>query len=304
MPNEAVQYLLTSQRDDGGWGPYPTLPSRTESTALAALALRLAADVEVGARASATSGARWLTETQLDSGAWALGDGVPGPNWSTTLATLALTHFEGEDGAAAAGGAWVLGARGQGPNLWSRALGLFLRPSDTVELDPDLKGWPWVQGTASWVEPTSYALLSLKRLRLVGPAADTRAHIDEAERMLLDRQCDDGGWNYGNSRVFGDVLTSYPDTTSLALLALADRRGEPAVTAALEALPGLAADNDSTLAMGLVAVALATLGGDPEPIRARLRNQLSTWDGGDIRGLAWAAIGLLDGSDPLGLLDG
>lgn len=304
MPNEAVQYLLTSQRDDGGWGPYPTSPSRTESTALAALALQLASDVELDARESAASGARWLTERQLESGAWPMGDGVPGPNWSTALATLALTHFQDERGAADAGAGWLLGARGRGSPLWSRVLRLFLRPSDTVELDPDLKGWSWVRGTASWVEPTSYALLSLKRLRLLTANPGTGGQIDEAERMLLDRQCDDGGWNYGNARVFGDVLWSYPDTTSLALLALADRRGEPAVTAALDALPTLVADNDSTLALGLTAVALGTLGRDAGPIRTRLREQLSTWDGGDIRGLAWAAIGLLDGADPLGLLDG
>ena len=38
--------------------------------------------------------------------------------------------------------------------------------------------------------------------------------------MLLDRRCRDGGWNYGNRRVLGADLPSYPETTALALMAL------------------------------------------------------------------------------------
>jgi hypothetical protein len=38
--------------------------------------------------------------------------------------------------------------------------------------------------------------------------------------MLLERRCRDGGWNYGNRRVLGEDLPSYPETTALALMAL------------------------------------------------------------------------------------
>ena len=41
-----------------------------------------------------------------------------------------------------------------------------------------------------------------------------------SERMLLDRRCRDGGWNFGNRRVLGADLPSYPETTALALMAL------------------------------------------------------------------------------------
>jgi hypothetical protein len=40
------------------------------------------------------------------------------------------------------------------------------------------------------------------------------------EQMLLERRCRDGGWNYGNRRVLGTDLPSYPETTALALLGL------------------------------------------------------------------------------------
>jgi hypothetical protein len=43
--------------------------------------------------------------------------------------------------------------------------------------------------------------------------------------MLLDRACPQGGWNAGNSVVFGVDLDPHPDFTAMALLAL--RNGSP-----------------------------------------------------------------------------
>jgi hypothetical protein len=53
------------------------------------------------------------------------------------------------------------------------------------------------------------------------PANIIRYRSDMGAQMLLDRQCVDLGWNYGNKRVLGEVLPSYPETTGLALLGLA-----------------------------------------------------------------------------------
>lgn len=39
--------------------------------------------------------------------------------------------------------------------------------------------------------------------------------------MLLNRQLPGGGWNYGNTTVFGQSLRPLPDTTGAALCALA-----------------------------------------------------------------------------------
>jgi hypothetical protein len=39
--------------------------------------------------------------------------------------------------------------------------------------------------------------------------------------MILERRCSDGGWNYGNRKVLGTELPSYPETTALALVGLA-----------------------------------------------------------------------------------
>jgi len=38
--------------------------------------------------------------------------------------------------------------------------------------------------------------------------------------MIADRRSVDGGWNYGNRRVYKTDLPSYPETTGIALLGL------------------------------------------------------------------------------------
>jgi hypothetical protein len=44
--------------------------------------------------------------------------------------------------------------------------------------------------------------------------------LAEARRLLLDRQLPHGGWNYGNTTVFGQVLNPMPESTGMALNAL------------------------------------------------------------------------------------
>lgn len=54
--------------------------------------------------------------------------------------------------------------------------------------------------------------------------------------MIADRQCRDGGWNYGNRRVLGKDLESFPECTALALIGLCGRSGptvERGITCAL-----------------------------------------------------------------------
>src|SRR4030065_1592055 len=66
------------------------------------------------------------------------------------------------------------------------------------------------------VEPTA---LSLIALRIAGNGENELAR--EATRMLMDRQLPTGGWNYGNTFVYGHELYPQPENTGLALDALA-----------------------------------------------------------------------------------
>jgi len=306
MPNAAVGHLLRLQSNDGGFGAYPGAESRTESTALAALALLRASETDAVEAAGAALG--WLESSQLASGAWPLAPGFGEANWSTSLAVLALS-YNGNPGVIEAGARWLIDEEGHGATWWVRLLFKFFPGRKTVDLDADLVGWPWASGTFSWVEPTSYAMVALKRLRsVIGSQGRLETRLEErladADLLLADRACVGGGWNYGNKRVFDEDLWPYPDTTAVALLALADRGDLPSVSEALDVLPGLLDENPSMLALSLGSLALAAHHRDSTPPRARLSDRVETWESGEIRALAWAALALSENDDVLGLSGG
>jgi hypothetical protein len=88
-------------------------------------------------------------------------------------------------------------------------------PDSPLAHDTDLKGWSWIGGTSSWVEPTGLTLIAL---RIAGYCNHER--VKEGARLLLDRQLPHGGWNYGNTFVFGEELRPMPLSTGIALNAL------------------------------------------------------------------------------------
>jgi hypothetical protein len=88
-------------------------------------------------------------------------------------------------------------------------------PDAAMAHDTSIKGWSWIEKTHSWVNPTA---LSLQALKVTGYERHQRSI--EAARMLLDRQLPKGGWNCGNTLVFGKELRPMPDSTGMALDAL------------------------------------------------------------------------------------
>jgi hypothetical protein len=121
--------------------------------------------------------------------------------------------------------------------------------------DRTLVGWSWVDGTHSWVEPTAYAVMAL---RAAGKA--DHARVREAVELLRDRALSDGGWNYGNTRVFANRLRPFPATTGIALAALAGEprrargsRIEAAIAYLLNELPRIR--SPLSLAWGLIGLA-------------------------------------------------
>jgi hypothetical protein len=81
--------------------------------------------------------------------------------------------------------------------------------------DTSIVGWPWVEQTHSWIEPTCLAIMALQASGY-GDHPRTR----EAARMIMDRQLAAGGWNYGNTTVFGQDLLPIPENSGQALCAL------------------------------------------------------------------------------------
>ena len=116
--------------------------------------------------------------------------------------------------------------------------------------DATLQGWPWVDGTYSWMEPTAINVLALR-------SADQAAHsrCREATKMLLDRQLPEGGWNYGNTTVLGHVLRPHIQSTGLALAALADETAiRPKVSRSVEWLEHALSANTTTTPRSVIAL--------------------------------------------------
>lgn len=126
--------------------------------------------------------------------------------------------------------------------------------------DNTLQGWPWVRDTFSWVEPTAWALLALKlEGRALGSVVGGPRQ-DEAERLLLNRVCVGGGWNYGNASTLGQDLRAYVPTTAVALLALQNRRTLPAVQQSLSTLVEHQVAERGTMSLALVSLCLNLFG--------------------------------------------
>lgn len=284
---DARARLLARQQPDGGFGPRPGRASRTEETALAALAL----SGHPGSDASIEAALRWLASSQHDDGSWPVGADVAEPSWATALAVIALARLRDGDPRALAGARWLLGQEGRRPSLKARLLHR-LRSQHAVEQDPDLRGWSWVASASSWVEPTAHALAALKQLEpllLTG----TRDRIQEGEALVYDRMCRGGGWNYGNSVVLGEALEPYPDTTAIALLALCDHASRVENQQSLDALEAMLPEHDSALSLAWSLLCLRAYGREPGALRARLETALEARHAlDDTRSLALAALAL------------
>src|SRR5262245_20520633 len=245
--SKLADVLTRGRNADGGWAYYPRKTSRIEPTCWVALALSRGGDATTG---FVDSAARWLASRQRIDG---LLDDLTGgsPNLAfnalTALSVPGTPPWSGEP------------ARDLFAAL-ARTKGIGSKNANAFRQDNTLQGWSWVEGTFSWVEPTAWCLLALKKSPSLLPPGERSARIDEAERLLLDRVCQTGGWNYGNSNVLGKELQAYVPTTALALLALQDRREHPAVQKSLEYLVEQRLSEPAGMALALTSICLRVYG--------------------------------------------
>lgn len=269
--DQAVTFLNQSQNSDGGWGAIAGKQSNTESTALGLLALR---SLEESRENPAVRKAeQWLTNSQNSDGSWAYGAGAKTPSWSTALAVMALGDSTVEVERLVKAGNWILAQEGSKPGILAKLILALSFQKKAVHLNDDLIGWSWTAGSFSWVEPTSYCLLALKKMKARLSAEAVKERVDQAELMIYDRMCEGGGWNYGNAAVYGDPLWPYADITALALIALQDHRVRNENQVSLKVLAKTAETTDSGLALGWSSICLSLYGHDNSELRKRLEQK-------------------------------
>jgi hypothetical protein len=248
--NSLRSTLLSARNADGGWPYYKGKQSRLEPTCAALLALgHDPAPLEVAVLE------RWPRRDGLFVDAAGevnvAFNGLAGVVLAGTTTPVARPLFE----------------------ALVAAQGVVLPDSPANRQDNSIPGWSWVDGTFSWVEPTAWCLLALKRLSHTRGSKSGRDRISSAERLLFDRVCHQGGWNYGNSNVLGKNLEPYLPTTALALLALRDRAAEPAVAKSLTFLESHRVSERSALALALTRICLAVFGRGAEDVGSALAEE-------------------------------
>ena len=162
MIEKPIDFLLKAQNPDGGWGAEKGNRSNTEATSFAILALNALRDKSLAKNID--QGLSWLIDQQNSDGSFPLNVQLNEGSWTTAPAILSLTPFEAHRQRALRAADWLLLQRGRGLGWLLSLIHLLAPQKQAVRLNPDLKGWGWMPGTFSWVEPTAYALIALKKL--------------------------------------------------------------------------------------------------------------------------------------------
>jgi hypothetical protein len=225
LANRCEKALHNRQLPCGGWSYGKSRQWAIEPTALALLALRLRPG------ANWKKGAAFLGGCQRSDSSWPAFQGDEEGCWATALAVIALARLGGNWSRVQRGAAWLLKVRGQESHWWAKWRYRFF--DRQVRFDPGKYGWPWTEGAASWVVPTSYSLIALRLTFGCCLPLAVKERIDTAIAMLFDRGCPGGGWNAGNGMAFHVPLEPHIDVTSLALLALLPFREDPFVKKSL-----------------------------------------------------------------------
>lgn len=197
---QAQDFLISAHLPGTGWAYHQRgTHAYPEPTCCGLLALR---ETSFPAQASLT----WLASLVNAEGQLFLPQDDM-PNWASAMLVITLTHLNQLSETRKSSINWLL--------EWKSKQ---VEPDpDLVKVNSNLLGWPWISDTFSWVQPTSWAVLALK---LAGLGAHPR--IKEAETLILDRTCLEGGWNFGAPVILNQIIDPAPVDTALALFALQD----------------------------------------------------------------------------------
>lgn len=231
--------LLRRALSDGGFSGGPGGQFEVDSTAWGILAIKACG----GSEELLDRSRSLLMREQRPDGRLCVNHNHAASYWPTSLAILAWQDSSPSRDAQERAVRFLLDKNGFH----------FPRMSDSeLAHDTLLKGWPWVDESHSWVEPTAMSVMALR--------ATGRAHHDrvkEAIHMLLDRQLPHGGWNYGNTSVFGKELHPMPESTGAALVGLCGAVDLDVVLPSLRYLQGEVVRLQTPISLGWSLLGLA-----------------------------------------------
>lgn len=278
-----TQVLSRRQLRTGGWSFFGSEQASIEVSCLSSLAL--ARD----AAGSASRGIGFLLNSQRRGGEWPSFEGDQEGSWTTALALCCLNAMNDPSSARQKAYEWLLEQRGrEGHWLWRWK---FKNADRNVQFNPDRYGWPWVPGANSWIIPTGFSVIGLKQFTVCNPSEASKTRLRLGVEMILDRVCPGGGWNEGNSVVYGVPLRPHADATAIALLALQDEERTSAVHAGLNWLKNESATIDSVESLAWCILTLFVYQERIEHLKSRLSAIVG--NGSNIRNNATLATALL-----------
>lgn len=267
----------------GGWAYFDSVQESLEATCLAELALA------PERHANSSEAILFLLKSQLSDGGWPAFLGDSEGSWTTALALCTLNSTGDFTAAREKAFRWLYAERGrEGHWFWRWK---FKTSDRNVRFDPDKYGWPWVTGSASWVIPTAFSIIAIEQFTVCNRSEESEKRIHLGVEMLLDRECVDGGWNSGNSLVYGVPLRPHVEATAIALLALQDEQRIEMVQKSLSWLRQNAASVDSVSSLAWCILTLFVYQESVEPLKNRLARIMG--DGRDVRNNATLATALL-----------
>ncbi|MDR4496213.1 MAG: hypothetical protein R3B74_17700 [Nitrospirales bacterium] len=248
--------IQDQQLANGGFPYQSGEQARLDSTSWAVIVM----SAFEGTDESCARGRSYLRSQQAADGHLSISADQPRASWPTPLAIMAwgrAPHFHQ--------------ARDLALNFLLDFSGFHYPKGDTSILghDSSIIGWPWIAGTHSWVIPTAMAITALQVSGIMH-----HQRISQGMSMLLDRQLPHGGWNSGNTLVFGKELLPLPECTGIALQALAGNTEKHLIvhslTYLLDQLPRLR----TPISLGWALLGLGAWGLKPEQTEDMINESL------------------------------
>jgi hypothetical protein len=260
------QELVKRQLAPGGWSYLGSPQISIEATCLGALALAGLDEVR------SSRALQCICLHQLRNGGWPAFVPDLEPSWATTLALITLSVLADTSVARDHAVDWALTNKGREGGWFWRYKFQFDRG---VRFRPELFGWPWIEGACSWVIPTGLMMVALKQFVYCKPRPKAKDRLRLGARMLLDRCCVGGGWNAGNSIVYGVPLPAHVESTAIALLGLQAEPNHPAIRTGMQWLEKAAESEQGPSSLSWTVLCLAAYGRDFAAVQSRLVQQLS-----------------------------